>query len=102
MNNHIFKSNGIYLGFLRGDNYLFSRDGFYLGWIESGYAWDSNGQFCGQLTKIGQNSYILKNMYAVQPLPKKPKPVPLPLTSILEPQSNISPISLPFGLADGF
>lgn len=102
MNTNIFKSNGIYLGFLRDDNYLFSRDGLYLGWIESGYAWDISGQFRGQLTKIGQNNYVLKNMYAVPPLPKTPKPFPPPLTSIFDPQSNIPPIVLPFGLTDGF
>jgi len=33
MTTYIFKSNGIYLGFLHMGN-VFSRDGVYLGWVE--------------------------------------------------------------------
>lgn len=102
MDTFIFKSNGIYLGFIREDNYFFSRDGVYLGWIENGFAWDTNGQFRGKLMGINQHNYILKNMYAVPPIPKNPKTVQPLSPSISTPQSNIPPIDLPFGLTDGF
>mgnify|MGYP001559157759 CR=1 FL=1 len=97
---YIYKSIGQYLGFIMGGN-LFSRDGIYLGWIEEGYVWDSHGQFKGELKDINDNSYILKNMFAVPPIPKIPKQTP-PLPSLPAPKANIPPIIPPTGYKDGF
>ena len=101
MNNFIFKSTGQYLGFIDNEN-IFSWDGQYLGWIEGGYVWDASGQFRGEVKKIDSVSYILKNMYALPPLPKAPKLNPLPVVPIPTPQVFISAINLEIGWMDGF
>lgn len=93
----IFKSTGQYLGFTQND-YLFSRDGEYLGWVEGNFVWDKNGQFRGV---IMNDKYIVKNLYAVTPVPRAPRPYP-PTPPLPAPQANIAPILLSVGLADSF
>ena len=97
---YIYKSIGQYFGFIIGDN-LFSRDGVYSGWLEESYIWDSRGQFRGELKAINNNHYILKNMFAVPPIPKIPKPAP-PTPILPAPKANIPPITPPIGYKDGF
>jgi hypothetical protein len=101
MTNYFFKSYGQYLGFIDGEN-IFSWNGLYLGWIENSYVWDTLGQFRGEVKKIDNHLYILKNVYALPPLPKMPKLNPLPVISTPAPQANIPPISLDIGWVDGF
>jgi hypothetical protein len=102
MKRHIFRLSGHYLAFMDAEN-IFSRDGHYLGWIESNFAWDAAGQFRGELQQIGGHLYILKDMYALPPLPKPPKLNPLPVVSIPAPPANIPPITPPkIGWVDGF
>ncbi len=96
----IFRSNGIYLGFVQ-DSFLFSRDGLYLAWMEDQYVWDSMGKFRGTFTEINGHNYLLLNQFAIPPLPKSPK-VPPPTPPLPNPQPNIQPISLPIGLLDAF
>lgn len=97
----IFQSSGQYLGFIREDGYILSRDGVYLGWLEGNFAWDKDGQFRGQLSKINENYYILKNMYSVSPVPKTPRPVPS-VSTVPNPFPNIASIQLKIGFKDGF
>jgi hypothetical protein len=98
---YVYKTNGFYLGFISGGN-LFSRDGVYLGWVEENFVWDAQGQFRGELSVLGDNYYILKNMFAVPPIPKIPKPsssVPI----LPNPPANIAPVIIPqVGVQDGF
>ncbi len=102
MTDFIFKSTGIYLGFILEDGYIFSRDGIYLGWTEeNNYVWDSNGQFRGIIEKINGNNYILRNTYTVPPVPRSPRVAP-PSPSVPSPLANISPIALPIGYKDAF
>ena len=96
----VFKSNGFYLGFSSGGN-LFSRDGAYLGWIEGNFVWDALGQYRGQVTVVNGNNYILKNMYAVSPIPRIPRPHPA-IPPIPAPPQNVLPISLSIDMRDGF
>jgi len=99
--NYIFKSSGIYFGFIV-NNYLFSRDGVYLGWLENNLVWDGQtGQFRGELLKIGNYYYVVMNLYSLRPLPKKPIISPPPPTSPL-PSGNINMINLPIGFQDAF
>jgi hypothetical protein len=101
MNGYIFKLSGQYFGFINAEN-IFSWNGQYLGWIESNYAWDISGQFRGELQEIGGHLYIVKNMYALPPLPKAPKLNPLPVISVPAPQANIGPTIFKIGWVDGF
>jgi hypothetical protein len=93
----IYKMSGTYLGFIT-NGAIFSRDGEYLGWIEGQHAWDAAGRYRGQ---IWQDKYIIFNRFAVQPLPKVPRPVPNrpPLPN---PPPNIPAIAPPTGWIDGF
>ena len=100
MPDYIYKSSGQYLGFMDGGN-IFSWDGKFLGWVEGGYVWDVSGQFKGQIKQIDGHYYVLKNMYALPPLPKMPKINPLPVISIPAPQPIIAPITLDIGWTDG-
>lgn len=61
-----------------------------------------NCQFRGEVKKINNHFYILKNRYALPPLTKMPKLNPLPVISIPAPQSNIPPITLSIESVDGF
>jgi len=102
----IFKSTGHYLGFITIDGNILSRDGIYLGWIEEEdgkhYAWDAEGQFRGTLKEIDENRcYILKNIYSISPVPRKPKSMPS-TPAIPAPPPNISPTPLPIGIRDAF
>ena len=96
----IFRTNGFYLGFLQAGN-LFSRDGVYLGWLEGVFIWDASGQYRGQLVQIGGYYYILKNMYAVPPIPRVPRFATISPT-LPPPPINGVPISPPIGYKDGF
>ena len=100
MSNHIYKSNGTYLGFVHNGS-IFSRDSAYLGWLEGNYVWDDKGRFRGTLKEIGGHNYVLLNQLQLQPIPRLPKLPPLPPFPPL-PQSNVGPISLPVGFIDGF
>src|SRR5713226_8588006 len=100
MQDHIYRSSGQYLGFMDSGK-IFSWDGKFLGWVEGAYVWDVSGQFKGEIKKINGHYYILKNMYALPPLPKVPKLNPLPVSSIPAPQSTIAPITLDIGWIDG-
>lgn len=100
--NYIFKSSGIYFGFII-NNYLFSRDGVYLGWLENNLVWDGQtGQFRGQLHKMNEYFYVVINLYALRPLPKKPVTPPSSPVSPLPSHINISAITLPIGFQDAF
>jgi len=101
MAKYIFKSSGQYFGFIDRGN-IFSWNGQYLGWIEGGYVWDIAGQFRGEVKVISGHTYIVKNMYALPPLPKIPQQNPLPVISVPAPQSNIPAIALDIGCVDGF
>ena len=101
MPEYIFKSSGQYFGFMDNGN-IFSWDGQYLGWREGGYIWDVSGQFRGEVKKIDGHCYILKNMYALPPLPKEPKLNALPVISIPAPQPSIPQITPEIGWVDGF
>lgn len=96
----IFKTNGVYLGFIHENN-IFNRDGIYLGWLENQFAWGSDGQYRGQLKNIGDSSYILRNIYSAPPVPKTPRSIPTP-PPIPNPPPNIAPISPDIGLKDAF
>jgi|SRR3989344_7803852 len=96
----VFKSNGIYLGFIKND-FIFSRDGAYLGWLEGQYAWDNLGRFRGVMMPQNGHNYILFNQFSMPPVPKTPKPAPAAQV-IPAPQQNIQPITLPVGFIDGF
>lgn len=93
----IFKSTGQYLGFIQND-YLFSRDGEYFGWVEGNFVWDKNGQYRGS---IMNDRYIVKNLYAVPPVPRVPRPYPA-TPAMPSPQANIASILLPVGYTDAF
>jgi len=96
----LFKANGNYFGFISDGN-IFSRDGEYLGWVENNIAWDKNGTFRGQLIKINENHYLLRNKLAISPIPRIPKVSPVaPVPPI--PQINIIPVTLPIGFVDSF
>ncbi|MEK7613802.1 MAG: 4-fold beta flower protein [Patescibacteria group bacterium] len=96
--NPIFRSNGIYIGFISSDGILFSRDGEYLGWVEDDFVWDSKGKFRGQLWN---NRYIILNKFAVSPIPRTPRLAPLnPI--IPPPPVNIPAVALPTGWSDAF
>ena len=96
----IFKSNGNYLGFVRENN-IFSRDGDFLGWIDNINAWDKSGAYRGELKSISGNSYILKNQYAVPPLPKAAKSVSNNF-ELPNPPANIASVEIPIGYVDAF
>lgn len=100
MEKFIYKSSGQYFGFLERDN-VFSWDGKYLGWVDEDFVWDNLGQFRGELKKIKGKLYILKNMYALPPLPKTRKH-PIPSVEVPTPQAQIDPISIDIGWTDGF
>ncbi len=101
METTIFKSNGIYLGFIRG-GFLYSRDGEYLGWMEGSFVWDNGGNFRGVLTLISGNYYILLNKLGIPPVPKPPRQPPKYPISLPGPKANTAPIQLSIGLVDGF
>jgi hypothetical protein len=99
----VFKSSGIYLGFISGTS-LFSRDGEYLGWIEGLHVWDPQGRYRGQLWSAVPNSpnkYVITNRFRVAPVPRPAKPIPAkpPLPA---PPANLAPVILPTGWADAF
>ncbi len=96
----IYRSNGFYLGFIRGND-IFSRDGVYMGWIEGTHAWDAKGIYRGELTTVGDNNYILRNRFIMPPVARNPRAIP---TSVLPPAppANIRPISLPVESVDAF
>lgn len=96
----IFQTNGNYLGFIHESN-IFNRDGMYLGWLEDKFAWGWDGQYRGQLTQIGDNFYILRNIYSALPVPRTPRSVPS-APSTPNPLPNISPINPAIGLRDAF
>lgn len=98
--NHIYKTSGIYLGFLNND-LLFSRDGDYLGWTEGQFVWDSTGKFRGMIAEIKGNKYILKDRFSMPPLTKPPKAVNTAVNPPTAP-ANIAPITLPVNLVDAF
>jgi hypothetical protein len=95
--NPIFKSNGIYIGFIF-NGVLFSRDGEYWGWVEDNFVWDSRGNFKGQ---IWNQQYIIFNKFAVSPIPRMPRPAP-PTPVLPLPQANIPAVALPTGWVDAF
>lgn len=101
MKDFIFKISGQYFGFIDNGN-IFTWNGRYVGWLDGGYAWDVSGQFRGEIKKMNGHTYILRNKYALPPLPKEPKSNPLPIVSVPVPQSPISPISPEIGWVDGF
>ena len=94
----IFKSNGLYLGFISNGN-LFSRDGEYLGWVEDDFVWDAKGRFRGQILA---GKYIAFNQFAVPPIPRVPRVAPIAPILPASPSANPAPISLPPGWSDGF
>ena len=96
----IYKSNGVYLGFI-SDGYIYSRDGDYLGWLDGNISWDISGKFRGILNVINGSNYILMDKFAILPLPRMPK-TPLMKPVIPNPPPNITPIQLPVGFIDGF
>ncbi|HSX42629.1 MAG TPA: hypothetical protein VLF59_00905 [Candidatus Saccharimonadales bacterium] len=97
---YIHLTDGRYLGFISGNN-LFSRDGLYLGWLEGDMVWGKNGEYRGTLTEMGGNNYILRQVFAVSPIPRVPKVPPVsPAPPV--PVSNIVPIITPLGYSDGF
>jgi hypothetical protein len=96
----IYKSKGNYLGFIDESN-VFSRDGDFLGWVEGTHVWDKSGTYRGELEEIGGNKYILKNQYAVQPLPKSPKQVSHS-AKLPDPPANITPVEIPIGYVDAY
>ena len=95
--NSIFRSTGIYIGFIL-NGMLFSRDGEYLGWIEDNFVWDSRGKFRGQ---IWNENYIIFNKFAVSPIPRIPRPYP-PTPVLPPPPANLPAIILPTGWIDAF
>lgn len=98
----IHKSTGQYFGFIRNTR-IYSRDGLYLGFLSGNFVWDSKGQFRGTLTPIGNNNYILKNIFSIPPYSQTTKEAAnLQLMELPLPQPNISPISLRVGYTDGF
>ena len=100
MSKIIFKSSGIYLGFIDND-FLFSRDGQYLGWLEGAHVWGADGQYRGNLNETNGNLYILRNMFVSMPIPRPPKISPNS-PSLPQPPANINPIQLPIGFVDAF
>ncbi len=96
---NIFRSDGIYLGFIK-DDFLFSRDGVYMGWVEGTFVWDKNGNFRGLLENKSGVYYILLERYTILPTPRTPKISPN--TTPPNPPGQIQPITLPPGVADGF
>lgn len=98
---YIFRSTGQYLGFIL-NNSLFDRDSVYLGWIENKRnVWDKNGAYRGMLNDISGRTYVLKNQFMINPIPRIPKIPPIPPIPPI-PQQNIMPIILPIGVQDGF
>jgi len=97
---YIYRTSGFNLGFLYNNN-IFSRDGQYLGWVEKKYAWDTSGNYRGELTNLNGNIYILKNLYMIEPIPRIPKVPPVPPV-VPNPPVNIVPIVPPIGYIDGF
>jgi hypothetical protein len=97
MADYIFKSNGIYLGFIENGN-LFSRDGAFLGWMDNVHAWDSSGRYRGQRWN---QRYIITNTFALAPLPRPPRQAPS-VPPLPDPPANIHPITLPTGWKDAF
>jgi len=97
---YIFKSSGNYIGFVANNN-LFSRDGVYLGWIENNLAWDSRGNFKGQLFEINGQHYVLRNTFMIPPISRIPKVRPIPPIPPIPP-INVQPITLKIGFADSF
>ncbi len=99
-NNFIFKSSGIYLGFI-SNGFIFSRDGIYLGWLDGEFAWDTDGKFRGIIMKQNGNRYIVMNKFAVPPVPRSPRPEPAKPV-LPNPPANIPPIPLSVGYKDAF
>ena len=99
-NRPIYRSSGFYFGFIRNGQ-VFSRDGIALGWVEGRYVWDYSGRFKGIITEMNSNLYILVNKFTLFPAQRSPRAVPgseVPLP----PVNNISAISLPVEVSDGF
>jgi hypothetical protein len=98
----LFRSNGQYLGFITGDN-IFDRDGRFIGWKSVETVWGANGQYRGQLSRIGstQNFYVVKYIFAVAPIPQIPRVVDIN-KSLPVPPANILPVHLQAGFVDGF
>jgi len=97
----IYKSSGIYLGFIH-NNYLFSRDGIYLGWMNGqNYVWDTHGNYAGQLKQYNARNYIVRHVYNLAPVSKFPQPMPV-TPALPNPPPNVPPIPLPIGEQDAF
>jgi len=99
---YIYRSNGFYLGFIRGGD-LFSLYGVPLAWVEDDkYVWDYSGRFRGVLTEINGKRYIIVNRFSLLPSQRSPKTQPAQQVPP-SPQANIAPISFPtIGDSDAF
>ena len=83
--------------------YIFSRDNVNLGWVngDGTDVWDSRtGEFRGKLVTIGGNTYVLRDTFVVNPVPRSPRQT-TPSVRLPDPPDNIRPISLPLGTKDG-
>lgn len=98
---HIYRSNGNYLGFI-SDKYIFSWDGNYLGWIDNqNFVWRKNGNFAGKLQEISGVNYILRNTLQIIPISKSPRTLPL-TPAPPTPKVKIAPVQTPIGWEDSF
>jgi hypothetical protein len=97
---YLFRSNGQYLGFISSDN-IYSRDGIFLGWMEGNIAWDFQGKFRGILFPRNNFNYIIRDRLTIPPVSRTPKTAPN-LSTLPQPQANISPTTLPVGFEDSF
>lgn len=71
----IYRWNGEYFGFIRGDR-LFDADGNYIGWLtEDGRVWTVDGSFLGELV---DGEYVLRRLAMVPPVPRIPQIPPIP------------------------
>lgn len=98
---NIYKSTGLYIGFILQDNF-FSWDGKFLGWLDNqSFIWDRDGNFRGQLVEKNGIHYILRNSFQIPPLSKPARsvsPSPIPPT----PSAPVPSIILPIGVEDAF
>ena len=70
----IYRWNGRYFGFVRGDC-LFSSGGEYLGWIDDdGQVWRADGRYLGE---IADQSYVLRRTSMVRPVNRVPRVHPV-------------------------
>jgi hypothetical protein len=87
----IFRWSGEYFGFISGDH-LFSSDGNYLGWVEEdNTVWCADGQFLGEIV---DDEYILRQSNIIEPIAKIPHIVPISPIAPIAPMNRLARMAM--------